>query len=105
MRRHWRWVLVGILLLGAVAIFYVDRRAPEALTRRGIALVNSKDYRQAINSFDRAIEIDPKYAPAYHGRGLAYLNQGDRDQAIVDFGEAIRLVPSDARARYHRGVA
>jgi tetratricopeptide (TPR) repeat protein len=106
MRRFpWRWVLVGIVLLGVVAIFYVDRRAPEALTQRGRALASSKDYPQAIDSFNRAIEIDPGYAPAYHGRGLAYLDQGDRDRAIADFGEAIRLAPSDARARYHRGVA
>jgi tetratricopeptide (TPR) repeat protein len=106
MRRFpWRWVLAGILLLGVAAIFYIDRWAPEELTRRGRALVNSKEYPQAIDSFNRAIEIDSKYAPAYHGRGLAYLNQGDRDRAIVDFGQAIRLAPDDHRARYHRGVA
>src|SRR3954451_10854162 len=106
MRRFpWRWVLVGILLLGVVAIFYVDRRAPEALTRRGRALVNSKDYPQAIDSFNRAIEIDPGYAPAYYGRGVAQFNQGEWDRAIADFTEAIRLDPTDARARYDRGVA
>jgi tetratricopeptide (TPR) repeat protein len=106
MRRFpWRWVLLGILALTGVGIFVVDHWGPEAATRRARALVNGKDYPQAIQLFTRAIEIDPKYAPAYHGRGVAYLNQGERDRAIADFSEAIRLDPTDARALYHRGVA
>ena len=69
------WVLL-VALLSAVplGLHYLDRYAAEAATRRGKALVNSKEYAEAIEAFGRAIEIDPKYAPAYHGRGVAYLN-------------------------------
>jgi tetratricopeptide (TPR) repeat protein len=106
MRRFpWRWVLAGFVILASAAIFIVDRRGPEAVTRRGRALVNSKEYAQAIDHFNRAIEIDPTYAPAYHGRGVAYLALGERNRAIAEFSEAIRLDPNDARNFHDRGVA
>ena len=100
------WILIGGLLLAVpIGFHYLDRWGAEACTRSGKALVNRKEYAQAIDHFNRAIEVDPTYAPAYDGRGVAYLNQGEQDRAIVDLSEAIRLDPSDARAQYHRGVA
>src|SRR6476659_1178043 len=88
----WAGILLGVLLLAALLGFpYLDRRMAEATTRQGRSLVNSKDYPAAIDHFNRAIEIDPKYAPAHDGRGVAYLNQGELDRAIADFDEAIRL--------------
>ena len=102
----WGGILLAILLLVALLGFpYLDRWGAEAVTRQGRTLVNSKDYPVAISHFNRAIETDPRYAPAYHGRGTAYFRLGDRDRAIADFGEAIRLDPADARARHDRGVA
>jgi tetratricopeptide (TPR) repeat protein len=102
----WRWI-VGLTLLLAVPLgfHYFDRWAADACTRQGRSLVNSKQYPQAIDQFNKAIQIDPKYAPAYHGRGVAFLDHGETDRAIADFGEAIRLDASDARSRYHRAVA
>src|ERR1700720_4501314 len=102
----WGLIVLVALLVAVLAGFdYLDRWAADAATRGGRAAVNSKEYPKAIEQFNRAIEIDPKYAPAYHGRGVAYFRQGEWDRAIADFGEAIRLDPADARARYDRGVA
>jgi Flp pilus assembly protein TadD len=106
MRRFpWRWILAGFVILASAAIFIVDRWGPDAVTRSGRALVNGKDYARAIEHFNRAIEIDPTYAPAYHGRGVAYLALGEQDRAIAEFSEAIRLDPNDARTFHDRGVA
>src|SRR5947209_5072090 len=68
----WGWILVVVLLAAApLGLRYLDRWAADACTREGRALVNRKDYPRAIEQFDRALQIDPKYAPAYHGRGVA----------------------------------
>ena len=107
MKRLYRWAGVLVLVLIAAAPFglrYLDRLAADAATRNGMALVNQKQYPEAIEAFNHAIKIDPEHAPAYHGRGVAYLNQGNLDQALIDLNEAIRLDPNDARALYHRGV-
>src|SRR4051812_41568292 len=80
MRRFpWRWVMAGFVILASATIFIVDRWGSEAVTRRGRGLINSKEYAQAIDHYNRAIEIDPAYAPAYHGRGVAYLALGEQD--------------------------
>jgi tetratricopeptide (TPR) repeat protein len=102
----WVWTLVVAVVAAApFALRYLDHYAAEAATRQGKALVNRKEYAQAIESFSRAIEIDSKYAAAYHGRGVAYLNLGQHERALPDLSEAVRLDPSDARVLYHRGVA
>ena len=107
--KHISWRGVAVALLGAVVIlvlvafFLIEKRAPESLTRKGKSLVNSKDYPGAIEAFNRAIEIEPSYAPAFHGRGVAFARQGDMERALADFDEAIRLDPAHARAYLDRG--
>lgn len=73
----------------------------------------------AIADFDRAIELDPGCAEAYHMRGLAYHLQGlgyigialvesnplDIEQAIRDYDRAIELDPGMTTAYHDRGSA
>jgi tetratricopeptide (TPR) repeat protein len=60
-------------------------------------------YDQAIARLDRAIQLEPKYAPAYYNRGLAYHNKGDLDAAMRDYTRAIELDPKLASAYANRG--
>ena len=57
------------------------------------------------DDYDQAIELNPKYARAYHNRGSAWGNKGDLDRAIADYDQAIRLDPKEPKAWYHRGMA
>ena len=59
----------------------------------------------AIQDYDKAIEINPKYAEAYFNRGSAYLEQGDPIVAIQDYDMAIALDPKFAAAYVNRGYA
>lgn len=49
--------------------------SPLAWERRGAALFRLGDYDGAMNSFSRALEIDPKHYPALNGLGVYKLNQ------------------------------
>jgi hypothetical protein len=53
----------------------------------------------------RAIRLDPKYAPAFHNRGNAYRAKNEYDRAIADYNDTIRLDPKFALALYWRGEA
>jgi tetratricopeptide (TPR) repeat protein len=48
-----------------------------------------KDFKNAIRSFDRAIEINPNNAKAYFSRGNAYYNLKDHQNAIRSYDRAI----------------
>ena len=63
------------------------------------------EFDQAIASYSKAIELDPKYENAYNNRGLAYDDQGKFDQAIADYSMAIELDPKYIDAYYNRGIA
>jgi tetratricopeptide (TPR) repeat protein len=65
---------------------------------RGIAYGNKKDYDRAITDFNKAIELDPKYAAAYVGRAAGYANKSDRDRAIADYRKSLELDPNNTFA-------
>src|SRR5262249_35167700 len=46
---------------------------------------------QAIADYSKVIELDPKYALAYHNRGLAYEKKGDTDHAVADYRKVLEL--------------
>jgi hypothetical protein len=57
----------------------------------------------AIDSFSKAIDINPKFDMAYNNRGTAYYLRGQYDKAFGDFNEAINLNPNNAEAYINRG--
>jgi tetratricopeptide (TPR) repeat protein len=57
----------------------------------------------AIEAFDTAINLDPKFAPAYYNRGYAKSLQHKFDEALENFSQAIALDPHYRDAYYQRG--
>ena len=72
---------------------------------RGVAENANGDFDGAIADYNRAIELDPRYAAAYSNRGNAKQANGDLDGAIADCSRAIELDPKDPMAHKYRGVA
>ncbi|NLA41822.1 MAG: tetratricopeptide repeat protein [Smithella sp.] len=72
---------------------------------KGYAAGTSGNYNEALASFNKAIELDPKDADAYNNRGIAYDNLGNHKQAIKDYNKAIELDPKNAKAYNNRGGA
>jgi tetratricopeptide (TPR) repeat protein len=61
--------------------------------------------RQARQSYQKALQVDPKYAPAYVALGESYLNGGEREQAQEMFKKAIEIAPNDAGLWAELGAA
>ncbi len=64
----------------------------------------SLEFKEAIQAFDKAIQIDPSYAEPYFFRGQAYRELGEYRIAIQDFSKAIENDPSFARAYMLRSI-
>jgi tetratricopeptide (TPR) repeat protein len=51
---------------------------------RGNAYYKKSQYDRAISDYNKAIEINPKYALVYNNRGLAYYGKSEYDRACSD---------------------
>ncbi len=68
----------------------------DACNTRGNRYLELRQLRRAIEEFDEALRLDPKYAVAYGNRAIAYKLQGNKAKAIADFEKFIALA-SDPR--------
>ncbi len=82
-----------------------NRNQSIVYNNRGNAYSNKGLYSKAIQDFDKAISLNPEYAPAYNGRGVVYVHEKLYDEAIQDFSKTISLNPDDALAYNNRGFA
>ncbi|HTW25180.1 MAG TPA: tetratricopeptide repeat protein [Candidatus Baltobacteraceae bacterium] len=103
-------------IAGCTELIQNEWLTPEQLSvayhNRATAYSAKRNYNRAIQDFNQAIHLSPKYAAAYNGRGIAHYDLGlahggskDYDLAIQDYNEAIRLSPAYSSAHYNRGVA
>jgi tetratricopeptide (TPR) repeat protein len=68
----------------------------------GNAYFGSRDYSRAIVAYNRAIELNPKDAPAFFWRGCAWEELGRGKEAHQDYTRAVALNPAyDAHAPLH----
>jgi tetratricopeptide (TPR) repeat protein len=61
--------------------------------------------RQSRQSFQKAIDVDPKFAAAYVALGESYLTTGEREQAEAMFKKATDLAPDNAALWSELGAA
>jgi tetratricopeptide (TPR) repeat protein len=75
-----------------------------AYNSRGVAFVKDKQYDLAWKDFNRALELNPRYARGYYNRGKLYEGSNKFDEALADFDQAITISGKDPRYFTERGV-
>ncbi|TAE49148.1 MAG: tetratricopeptide repeat protein [Cytophagales bacterium] len=60
--------------------------------------------KEAMQYYNKAIELNPKDANTYVNRGNFKSDLGDSQGAMQDFNKAIELNPKNAGAYYNRGL-
>jgi tetratricopeptide (TPR) repeat protein len=85
---------------GAMALHGED---PDLLIDRAQALADLKQYWDAIDDLNRAIELAPKRADAYFYRGTAYRYVDARDLAAEDIDRGLALAPNSTMGLLERG--
>jgi len=64
-----------------------------------------KDYERWTREADRALSLNPNYAPALTARGNVHLYSGEAAEAIRYYEQVIRLDPASAQHRHFLGCA
>lgn len=75
----------------------------EFLINRANAFFNIEEYNLAFEDFNRALDFNSSYTPAYVGKGRVYLAIGDIDKAFTEFNNARQKDPKYAPAYVGRG--
>jgi len=85
------------------AAAYKARLAARAAADAGFFLGKTGDFNAARKKFSQAIELDPKFSPAYRLRADACVKMSDWAGAIVDLDTLIRLDPNYPEIFNERG--
>ena len=90
--------LTALFLLGAAAApLAADARSDaKKQVEFGITVAQRGLWREAIYRWERAAQIDPKYAEALNNLAIAYEHEGDLDKARVAYEKALELEPNNA---------
>ena len=80
-RTFWLLIVVLLLLAAGCDTKQTDLNDADAYYNRGVAYREKGQYDQAISDFNKALEINPRYAPVYFNRGVAYYHKGQYDKA------------------------
>lgn len=83
----------------------LGQTAKEDWNRDGNEFFALENYREAIESYNKALELDPEYASAWVNRGSAFYKLGLYHDAVADYDKAIRIDPQSALAWNHKGLA
>ena len=90
--------LIGALLLVVVAsapLAADERDDAKNQVQFGIRVAQLGLWREAIAHWERAIKLDPTYAPAYNNLAIGYEQQGDFEKARNAYEKALELSPNN----------
>lgn len=86
-----------------VISFVASGQTAKEYTQRGRELYEKREYMEALLNLNKAIELDPNYAPAYYIRANIKDAFDDRHGAMKDYNLALEKNPKFADAFFARG--
>ena len=95
---HVRRVIGALLLVVFVSVPVLadERDDAKAQVQFGIRVAQLGLWREAVTHWERAVKLDPTYAPAYNNLAIGYEHQGDFDKARNAYEKALELSPNNA---------
>jgi tetratricopeptide (TPR) repeat protein len=82
----------------------VDPSAPDLQYQIGAIQLQLKNYSEAKDAFDQALDLNPTFGPAYLGRARTMLAQDPKADASKDLDEAIKYDPQNGEAFLERAT-
>ena len=73
--------------------------------RMGVSYLFLGKLGQAEDACQQALELDPKYSPAYLVRGMVKINEKHYQDAIIDLTKAVDLAPDNPYYHHQLGIA
>ncbi|GEM_PF-4872939 len=71
----------------------------------GLVYVNDNQITEGMNSYNKALELNPKNVWINYNRGMVYLMTEKFNDAISEFDKVLATQPDDGDTHYYRGLA
>ena len=94
-----------LLILFCIFVTISAGETAEEWNNIGVYLIGQGKYKEAMDAFNKSIELNQNLVPALFNRGRLYGNLGQYGKAIEDFNKVIELNPNDSDAYRYRGAA
>src|SRR5882672_9467676 len=92
--------LVALAAIASASPSFADvRRDAKAQVEFGINVAQRGLWREAIYRWEKAVEIDPKYAAAFNDLAVAYEHEGQLEKARKAYEKALALDPNNTQIR------
>ena len=85
-------------------LFRLQSNNPLNFLMRGSMFLEKGDTIRATSDFDKAVEADKFYAPAWAQRSILHFHKEDYTSALADMNEAVRLEPRNMGFYINRGL-
>ena len=89
---------------GNKALEINPQNADAYYNNKGLSLYYSGSYIEAIECYDKALELNSQFACAYNNKGLSLYYHGDNNEAIECYDKALEINPQNADAYYNKGI-
>jgi tetratricopeptide (TPR) repeat protein len=75
----------------------------EVLYKQALSYMEQGDKQMAIEFFNKTIELDPNYSPAWNDKGIVHMELREFDEALKCFDSVMRVDPSNSMPVYNMG--
>lgn len=82
----------------------LEEESTEGYHGRGMESGKQGNYREAIENFSKALNLNPNSAKGYKYRGLAYSKMGEKQTAIEDFQKAAALYKKQGEIENYQDI-
>ena len=93
------FLVVAGVAVSAAPVFADARTEAREQVEFGINVAQRGLWREAIYRWEKAVELDPKYAAAFNDLGIAYEHEGQLDKARKAYEKALALEPNNTQIR------
>jgi len=88
----------------AQAALSADPKNVDRFIQLGVAQSGARQFREAIQTFTRAMAVEPNNAMLYRWRGHRYLSVRELDKAQADLTKGLKLDSTNYGILYHLGI-
>lgn len=95
----------AFVVAAALVVFVSSARAGDARSDAkeqvefGIKVAQSGLWKEAAYRWEKAVQLDPTYAPAWNNLAIAHEQQGDFEKAAEAYEKAVKLDPKNLMIR------